>query len=489
MTSKGGPAQRRSRPRFDDNAITRQGIKRGTVRRIVPYALQYRGPVSVLLLATVAIAVTTAASPLVLKAVIDDGILPGSRETMLWLCAVVAGAALLEAAAMYVQAWATGRIGEGVVYDLRNKVFAHVQRQSVAFFARAQTGSLVSRLNSDVIGARDAMTAILSGAVSTVLTLILVLVAMFYLSWQITVVALLIVPLFLLPTRLVARRLQRLTRERMEADARMGSMMHERFNVSGALIVKLYGRTESESGMFAEKAGRVRDISVLSAVYGRIPGIIVGLLTALTTAFVYGMGGVLVTDGTLELGTVVAMAALLMRLYSPIDQLVGLQSAAMTALVSFDRVFEVLDLQPLITEHPHARDLPAKNTPPTIDFDNVTFHYPTDDTSLASLEDPTTTPHTPTPHTPTPVLHHLTFTASAGKLTALVGPSGAGKTTLTQLIPRLYDPTTGNIRINGHDTRDLTLNTLRNTIGVVSQDPHLFHDTLRANLQYANPHA
>ncbi|MFC9129028.1 ABC transporter ATP-binding protein [Streptomyces sp. NPDC057099] len=492
MARKDGPAERRKGLRFDDGKVTRQRIRKGTMRRIVPYALRYRRPMALLLSATVISAVTTAASPLILKAVIDEGILPGRRGTMLWLCAAVAGTALVEAAAMYAQAWASGRIGEGVVYDLRNKVFAHVQRLSLSFFTRTQTGALVSRLNTDVIGARDAITGLLSGMLSTVLTLILVLAAMVVLSWQITVVALLIVPLFLLPTRLVARRLQRLTRERMQLDARLGSMMNERFNVSGALLVKLYGNPRHESDLFGENAGRVRDVSVLAAVYSRLPGIVVALLTTLTTALVYGMGGVLAIDGALGLGTLVALATLLTRLYGPIDQLSMLQSTAMTALVSFDRVFEVLDLKPSITERANARDLPTTDEPPEITFDNVRFRYPdTDETSLTSLQADTPQQHK-NQQTETDenwVLNGLTFTAAAGKLTAIVGPSGAGKTTLTQLVPRLYDPTEGTVRINGHDTRDLTLTTLRNTIGVVSQDAHLFHDTLRANLHYANPHA
>ncbi|NEE20692.1 ABC transporter ATP-binding protein [Streptomyces sp. SID7499] len=490
MARKGGPAKSRKGPRFDEGKVTRQRIREGTMRRIVPYALRYRRAMALLLFATAVTAVTAAASPLLLKAVIDDGILPGRRGTMLWLCAAVAGTALVEAAALYAQAWASGRIGEGVVYDLRNRVFAHVQRLSLSFFTRTQTGALVSRLNSDVIGARDAITGLLSGMLSTVLTLVLVLAAMVVLSWQITVLALLIVPLFLLPTRFVARRLQRLTRERMQLDARLGSMMNERFNVSGALLVKLYGDPRRESDLFGEHAGRVRDISVLAAVYGRLPGIVVALLTTLTTALVYGMGGVLAIDGTLELGTLVALATLLTRLYGPIDQLSMLQSTAMTALVSFDRVFEVLDLKPSITEKAGARDLPSTGEPPEITFDNVRFRYPdTDETTLTSLQADTPHTHKKTDTEEAWILDGITFTAPAGKLTAIVGPSGAGKTTLTQLLPRLYDPTHGTVSINGHDTRDLTLTTLRNTIGVVSQDAHLFHDTLRANLTYANPHA
>uniref|UniRef100_UPI00146FCA18 ABC transporter ATP-binding protein n=1 Tax=Streptosporangium amethystogenes TaxID=2002 RepID=UPI00146FCA18 len=339
--------------RFDDS-ITRQRVKRGTLRRIVPYATRYRGPMALLMLATVTVAAITASSPLILKFIIDEGILPGRLDILLWLCGVMVAVTLLEGAAMYLHAWASGRIGEGVVYDLRTTVFTHVQRQSLAFFTRTQTGSLVSRFNNDVIGAREALTSLLSQATSTVLTLILVLTAMFYLSWQITLVALLIIPFFLLPTRLIASRLQRLTRERMRLEAEMGSMANERFNVAGAMLAKLYGRPEDESGLFAGKAGRVRDI-----------------------------------DGTLELGTLVAMVALLMRLYDPIDQLSMLQTTAVTTLVSFDRVFEVLDLKPLVSARAATGEPDDLRTAgvPEIEFDRVCFRYPSaDEVSLASLE-------------------------------------------------------------------------------------------------------
>ncbi|CAM5422576.1 ABC transporter ATP-binding protein [Streptomyces avidinii] len=494
MARKKSAAEDKARLRFDDGSITRRRIKQGTFRRILPYALTYPWPMTLLVISTVVDAAATAAGPLLLKMVIDDGILPGRTDTVIWLCLGVTGLALVEGAAMYVQAWASGRIGEGVVYDLRNRVFTHIQKQSLTFFTRAQTGALVSRLNTDVVGARQAVTVLLSQTLSVLLSLALVLAAMFYLSWQITLAALAMIPLFLLPARLVSGRLQRLTRERMELDGDMSSLMSERFNVSGAMLAKLYGRVEDESGLFARKAGRVRDIAVLGILYGRTLSIVGTVLTAITTALVYGLGGVLTIDGTLALGTLVAMVALLMRLYGPINQLSSMQATVMTALVSFDRVFEVLDLEPNIAERPGARDLadarPAAGSgeAPDITFEGVSFRYPSgDEAALASLGP--AGGDRPGGADEAWTLQNLDFHAPAGKLTALVGPSGAGKTTITQLVPRLYDPDRGTVRIAGQDVRDLTLQSLRDTIGVVTQDAHLFHDTLRANLEYARPGA
>ncbi|MER5642215.1 ABC transporter ATP-binding protein [Kitasatospora sp. NPDC002227] len=477
--------------RLDDDVITKQRVRSGTVRRILPYASRYRWPLALLLLTTVADAVITVSTPLLLKMIIDDGIVPRRIDIVGRLCGVITLLALIGAAAVYLQSWCSGRIGEGLVFDLRSKVFSHVQKQPVAFFTRAQTGSLVSRLNADVVGARQAVTTLLSQSVSTLLTIAMVIAAMFYLSWEITVAALAVIPFFLLPGRFIARKLQRITRETMQLDAEMSSMMNERFNVSGAMLAKLYGRTDDELRLFRSKAGRVRDVAVAGVVYGRTLFIIVTVLTSLTTALVYGLGGRLAIDGTIELGTLVAMVTLLLRLYGPIIQLSTMQVAAMTALVSFDRVFEVLDLEPLIAERPDARELPAAEScqeAPEVEFDQVHFRYPSAaEVSLASLE--STTLRRPERADDSWTLQELSFRAPAGKLTALVGPSGAGKTTITQLVPRLYDPNQGNIRIGGHDIRELTLQSLRDTVGVVTQDAHLFHDTLRANLEYARPGA
>ncbi|MEV8547787.1 ABC transporter ATP-binding protein [Streptomyces sp. NPDC051572] len=472
------------------------------MRRILPYARRFRWQVALLLGATVISAGVTAASPLLLKMIIDDGILPKDRGAVVGLCLGLMGLALVDALAVYVQSWCSGQVGEGLVYELRTKVFEHVQKQPLAFFTRTQTGALVSRLNTDVMGARQAVTTLLSQSVSTVLTLILVLGAMLFLSWQITITALVMIPFFLIPARLIARKMKQNARQTMELNAEMGTMMNERFNVSGALLVKLYGRTQEESNQFASKAGRLRDVEAKGVVWGRLLFIIVSVLTSVTTALVYGLGGMLTIDGTLEMGTLVAMVALLMRLYGPINQLSSMHSAALIALVSFERVFEVLDLEPLIVERLDARPLNISGTgsderkasgedganAPDIAFDGVSFRYPNaSDVSLASLE--TTSKRNPERDNSAWTLQELSFHVPAGKLTALVGPSGAGKTTITHLVPRLYDADSGTVQIGGHDVRDLTLQSLRDTVGVVTQDAHLFHDTLRANLSYACPEA
>ncbi|MFE5097482.1 ABC transporter ATP-binding protein [Streptomyces sp. NPDC056638] len=495
MARKSRGAARRGLPgtRVDDESVTRQRVRPGTVRRILPYALRYRSALTLLTVCTVADAAIMATSPILLKLIIDDGIIPGHTGTVLWLCLLTAGLALLDGVAQYFQAWCSGRVGEGLVYDLRTKVFAHVQSQPLAFFTRAQTGALVSRLNADVIGARQAITSLLSQSVSTLLGLVLVLGTMFFLSWQITVAALIMIPLFLVPIRLITRRLQRYTRENMQLDAELSSLMSERFNVSGAMLAKLYGQTKNESSLFAARAGRIRDVAMTSVVWSRLLNIILVVLAAVFTAVVYGLGGILVIHGTFQLGTLVAMIALLMRLYTPVNQLSTIQSNALTALVSFDRVFEVLDLEPLIAERPGARALPTGGpdgtTAPDVVFDQVRFRYPhADEVSLASLESIAFRRPAPA-EADAWTLEDLSFHAPAGMLTALVGPSGAGKTTITQLVPRLYDANAGSVRIAGVDVRDLTLQSLRDTVGVVSQEAHLFHDTLRANLEYARPGA
>ena len=475
-----------------EGLVPMQKVRPGTVRRILPYAKRYRWSLVTVLLVTVLDSVLTVANPLILKKIIDDGIIPGRLGPVVTLSLLVAGLALVNVGAVFVQTLFSGRVGQGLIYDLRTKVFAHVQRQPLAFFTRTQTGSLVSRLNTDVVGAEQAVISLLSQTVSTVLTVTLVIGAMFYLSWPITVVALVLIPFFFLPGKLIGRRLERLARGGMQVDAELGSLMNERFNVSGALLVKLYGRADGEEATFSRKAATVRDIAISMAVHARILFIIATLLTTLTTAMVYGFGGALVIDGALGIGTLVAMVALLAQLYGPINQLTNIQVDVTTALVSFDRVFEVLDLDPVVKERPGARPLPVsgakKPSAPEIEFDNVTFHYPgADEVSLASLESVTQGAREKRGNTP--VLERVSFVAPAGQLTALVGPSGAGKTTITQLVPRLYDATSGTVRIAGHDVRDLTLRSLSDTIGVVTQDAHLFHDTIRANLLYASPEA
>jgi ATP-binding cassette subfamily B protein len=498
-----------------DPSVTRQRLKRGTVRRIVGYARPYRWDLVVFLLAAALDAVVTVSYPVLLGVIIDKGILPKRSGVVLALAAVVVGLALFDAFLNLVSRYFTARVGEGLIYDLRTQVFGHVQRQPIAFFTRAQTGSLVSRLNSDVIGAQQALTSTLSSVVSSTLQLILVLAAMFYYSWLVTVIALLLLPVFLIPARLVGRRLQRLTRESMQLDAAMGSTMTERFNVAGAMLVKLFGKPDNESQVFAGRAARVRDIGVTQAMYGSALFIALTLLASMATAVVYGVGGKLVIDGAFQVGALVALAGLLSRLYGPITSLSNVQVSVMTALVSFDRVFEVLDLKPLIEDRPDAVPLTlaapglaaqgsaaqefaaqgngssAGTAGPAADitFDHVSFRYPAaSEVSLASLES-IALPMPERTDANLGVLHDVSFTAPARQLTALVGPSGAGKTTITHLVSRLYDPNEGAVRIGGIDISAVTQDSLHDAVGVVTQDAHLFHDTIRANLAYARPGA
>jgi ATP-binding cassette, subfamily B, bacterial len=474
-------------------SVTRQQIRPGIIRRVLPYVTRYRGTLAFLLTVTIVDTLITVSNPLLLRILIDSGILPHRLNVVIGLALAIGALALLDAGAVYLQAWSSARIGQGLIYDLRAEVFQHVQQQPLAFFTRAQTGSLVSRLNTDIISAQQAITALLSQAVSAILTLLLVLAVMFYLSWQISIVTVALIPLFILPGRLIGTRLQRLTREQMQLDAELGSILNERFNVGGAMLTKLYGRPHEESGRFTDRASRVRDVAMVAAVYGRSFFITVTLLASLVTALVYGLGGGLVISGAFQVGTLVAMVALLSRVYAPINQLSNAQMNVLSALVSFDRVFEVLDLKPLIVERPAAYSLPKIASgngvaAPAVEFDRVCFRYPTaSEVSLASLESIAL----PLPERADNgwTLRDVSFCAPAGKLTALVGPSGAGKTTITYLVPRLYDPGSGTVLIDGRDIRDLTLQSLSDTIGVVTQDTYLFHDTLRANLAYARPGA
>ncbi|GAA2794504.1 ABC transporter ATP-binding protein [Saccharopolyspora taberi] len=467
-----------------DDSVTRERLTPGITRRIFGYARPYARDIVPFLLTVAVAALLGIVTPLLFKAIIDDGIVPRNLSLVVWLSVAVAGVALLEAALSLLQRWYSARLGEGLIYDLRSEVFDHVQRMPVAFFVRAQTGSLVSRLNNDVIGAQRALTSTLSSVVSNVLSLVLVLATMFTLSWQITLIALVLLPLFLLPVRWIGRRLQRVTREQMKVNSDMSSLMTERFGVAGAMLTKLYGRADEESGRFAERAGRVRDLGVVSAMYSRVFFVALTLLAALATAVVYGLGGGLVLAGAFQLGTLVALATLLNRLYGPLTALSNVHVDVMTALVSFDRVFEVLDLKPMIQEKPGAVALPAGAS--DVEFDHVSFRYPaSSEVSLASLESVAHNDNAPAHQ----VLHDISFRAEPGQTIALVGPSGAGKTTITHLAGRLYDADEGAVRIGGTDVRDVRLASLYSTVGVVTQDPHLFHDTIRANLTFARPGA
>ncbi len=465
--------------------VKNQKLAPGTVRRIVRFAAPYKRELTYFLILVVFDALIVVATPLLFKAVIDKGVVPGRPDVVTKIALAVAGLAVIDAVLSLAQRWFSARIGEGLIFDLRTKVFAHVQRMPIAFFTRTQTGALISRLNNDVIGAQQAFTSTLSGVVSNVISLVLVAGTMFYLSWQITAISLVLLPVFIIPARLVGARLQAITRESMTLNAGMSTTMTERFNVSGALLVKLFGRLPEESAAFSDNAARVRDIGVISAMYSRIFFVALTLVASMATALVYGVGGVLAANRELELGTLIALAALLGRLYGPLTALSNVRVDVMTALVSFERVFEVLDLPPMIDEKPDAVPLPA-DAPATVEFDRVSFRYPTaEEVSLASLESVAVLDNAPTAE----VLHEVSFRAEAGQLVALVGPSGAGKTTMTALASRLYDVTGGAVRIAGHDVRDFTLDSLRDAIGVVTQDSHMFHETIRSNLLYARPGA
>ncbi|GIH94729.1 ABC transporter ATP-binding protein [Planobispora siamensis] len=485
MTMMGGgfgPQAMRSLRR--DSSVTKERLAPGTVRRIARYARPFSRHIAAFLALVVLGSVIVIVNPLLMKAIIDEGIANKDTALVVRLALAIAALAVVDAALGLAQRWFSARVGEGLIYNLRTEVFDHVQRMPVAFFMRTQTGALVSRLNTDVIGAQRALTSTLSSVVSNVVMLVLVLGAMIALSWQITAVALVLLPIFIFPAKWVGRKMSGLTREQMELDAEMSSMMTERFNVAGAMVAKLYGRPEEEAEVFGGRAGRVRDVGVTVAMYGTVFRVALGLVAALATALVYGAGGVLAVNGAFEVGTLVALAALLMRLYGPLTSLSNVHVDVMTALVSFDRVFEVLDLKPMVAEKPGAEPVPAG--PATVEFDEVVFRYPAaSEVSLASLES-VARPDTGQSHE---VLRGIGFTARPGELVALVGPSGAGKTTITSLVSRLYDVNEGAVRINGMDVREATLASLRDTVGVVMQDAHLFHDTIGANLRYARPGA
>ncbi|MEV0280709.1 ABC transporter ATP-binding protein [Streptomyces sp. NPDC050610] len=485
----GGPGPVLIQGDAPDPSIIKQRITPGTAKRILPYLGAHRRSIVFLLIITTLNAVSVVAPPVLLKYLIDNGITDHNMSVVVGCALAVAALALLAGGLGFAEAWYSARVSEGLIYDLRTKVFDHVQRQPLAFFTRAQTGALVSRLNTDVIGAQQAVTQLLSTVFSAGLTLVFVLITMFYLSWVVTLLSLALIPFFILPGRLIGRRLQRLVRQHMQVNADMGSMMQERFNVTGALLVKLYGHPERENGQFSRLAGRGRDIGVRHSVSMKMLFLTTLLVGSLATAAVYGVGGGLVVNGAFELGSLVALATLLTRLTAPVGQLSNAQADVLTALVSFDRLFEVLDLKPLIAEKPDAKELPAtvgNGAAPDIEFDHVSFRYPkAREVSLASLESVAQPMKERADDAWT--LRDVSFTAPAGKLTALVGPSGAGKTTSTHLVPRLYDPVEGAIRIGGHDLRDLTLRSLNDTIGMVTQDAHLFHTTIRANLTYSRP--
>ena len=466
-----------------DPSVANHRLTKGVLWRILRFARPYRALIGVFIALVVVSAALAVTPPLLFREIIDHGVLEGNRRLVVLLSLAVAGLAVLEAVLALVQRWCSAKIGEGLIFDLRTQVFDHVLRMPIAFFTRTQTGKLVSRLNSDVIGAQQAFTSTLSTVLSNVVSVVLVLGAMLLLSWPLTLAALAMLPVFLIPAKVVGRKLAELTREQMQLNGDMSAGMTERFSVSGALLVKLFGRLPEEHDLFASRAGAVRDVSVRIAMNGRFFITSLGLVAALATALVYGVGGVLAVDGALTVGTLTALAGLLARLYGPLTSLTNLRIDVMNALVSFDRVFEVLDLTPMIADAPDARPV---GRVASVEFDHVSFSYPgAADVSLASLESVAVLDQ----RRNAGVLTDITFAVEAGQTVALVGPSGAGKTTITHLVARLYDVTSGAVRVDGHDVRDLTLQSLEDAVGYVTQDAHMFHDTIRVNLQYARPDA
>jgi len=467
-----------------DQSVKNQKLKPGTLKRIAAFALPYKLSLSLFLITVVVDAFLIVATPLLLRKLIDDGVIPKNSEIVTELAIAVGVIALLDALFSMIGRWFSARIGESLIYDLRRLSFEHVQKQSIAFFTRTQTGALISRLNSDVIGAQQAFTSTLSGVISNLLSLILVAAAMLTLSWQITLVSLTLLPVFLLPTKWVGRKLQAYTRESFDINASMSSTMSERFNVSGALLVSLYGDAKKEKEQFSAKAKKVADIGVSIALLNRIFFISLTSIAAVATAIAYGIGGQLAISDQLTVGTLLALTALLARLYGPLTALSNVRVDVMTALVSFERVFEVLDLKPMVVDSPNAKDLITDK--PEIIFSDVSFSYPkAEDISLASLE----MIAKPELIASGEVLKSISFKVPPGTLTGIVGPSGAGKSTISSLIARLYDVTAGGISINNLDIRNYTIKSLRTAIGVVTQDSHMFHDSIKVNLLYAKPNA
>ena len=463
-----------------DQSVKDQKLKPGTVKRIARYALPYKNSLILFLITVVIDALLVVSTPLLLRKLIDEGVVPGNSHLVTRLALLVGIIALADALVSMVGRWFSARIGEGLIFDLRTQVFTHVQKQSIAFFTRTQTGALISRINSDVIGAQQAFTTTLSGVISNLLSLTLVIGTMLILSWQITVVALILLPAFLVPTKWVGRKLQRLTRDSFNLNAEMSATMTERFNVSGALLVSLYGNPSKENSYFSTRARKVADIGITIALLNRIFFIALTSIAAVATAFAYGVGGHLTINKEITLGTLLAITALLARLYGPLTALSNVRVDVMTALVSFERVFEVLDLIPMVRNKENAKTI--SSGPLSIQFSEVRFSYPrAEEISLASLESVAK----PETIQSGEILKGISFEVTAGSMTALVGSSGAGKTTISALLPRLYDVTSGSIAINNDDIRDLTIESLRDSIGIVTQDAHMFHDTIAANLRYA----
>jgi len=468
----------------DSTAVKGRKIDRSSLARVWHFARPYKVSIIGFLISILLAAAIALVPPFVFRAIIDDAIPSGNRGRIWWLASFAIAAALFDAVLAITQRWYSSRIGEGLIYDLRVALFDKVQRMPVAFFTRTQTGSLMSRLSNDVVGAQSAVTSTLGSVVSNVVVLLMTLGAMLTLEWRLTLLSLIVLPVFVIPARRVGQRLQIIAREQMTLNAQMNTQMTERFNVSGALLVKLFGRHQGEVDAFSSRASRVRDIGILSALYGRVFFVALGLVGALGAVAVYGIGAQLVVSDDITSGTLVALATLVSRIYQPLTGLTNARVDLLTSFVSFDRVFEVLDVPVSIADKPGAIDL--VNPRGRIEFDCVTFRYPpASEVSVPSLE----MPGAPTGDPDVDVLKNMSLTIEPGETIAVVGASGSGKSTMASLIPRLYDVTAGSVKIDGHDVRDLTGHSLHAAIGVVSQDPHLFHESMESNLRYAKPDA
>lgn len=467
-----------------DQSVKNQKLKTGTLKRIISFTKPYRKYLFIFIGTVIIDAILVVATPLLLKILVDDGVVPGRSDIVTKFALIVALLAVADAIFSMLGRWFSSRIGEGLIYDLRSQVFEHVQKQSIAFFTRTQTGSLISRINSDVIGAQQAFTSTLSGIVSNSLTLVLVTIAMLTLSWQITLVSLILLPIFIVPTKWIGRQLAIYTRKSFDLNAEMSSTMTERFNVSGALLVSLYGDRIVEAKNFRGKAGRVADMGIKIAMLNRIFFIAMTSVAAIATSFAYGIGGHLAINKEITIGTLLAITALLARLYGPLTSLSNIRVDVMSALVSFERVFEVLDLEPMVKDPANPVHIPE--IMPVVEFKNVSFTYPkANEISIASLEGPAVAEKIVSED----VLRGVSFSCEPGTLTAIVGPSGAGKSTISGLLPRLYDVTAGSISINGIDVRNTTILELRSLIGIVTQDSHMLHESIAWNLRYAKADA
>ena len=467
-----------------DRGVVEKKLSRDTIRRVIGFAGPHRTLIAMFVGLTVFDAALVVVAPLLVKKVVDDGIVAKNLDVVLWVAVAMAVTAVVDSLLGVASGYISSRIGEGLIFDLRTRVFGHVQRMGLAFFTRTQTGALVSRLNNDVIGAQRAFTSTLSNTVSNVISVVVVGAAMAALSWQVTLACLALFPILLAASRWVGTRIAGLTRRQMDANADLGNLMTERFNVGGALLLKLFGRREEEDAGYAAKAAVVRDLGVRISLVGQVFRAALMLVPALATAMVYGLGGWLAVSGALTVGTLLALATLLLRLLGPLQGLSNVRVDVMTALVSFDRIFEVLDLPSTVVERPDAIVLPPDSA--RVEFVDVGFAYPrADEVSLASLES-IARAESREHHD---VLNAVSFVAEPGQMVALVGPSGAGKTTITHLVARLYDVNRGAVLVGGHDVREVTLQSLEDAVGYVTQDAHMFHDTIRANLTYARPGA